>query len=100
MIRIKRYLAFFILFILVAAALNISNEAINQLTGANRQAIIGADYKQDNICFYIMGQSYVYERDELSEIGHTFERSSRQLMESIMQYSSGYVKIFHAVFLQ
>ncbi len=100
MIRLGRYLALFILFILVVAALNISNGAINQLTGENRQAIIGADYKQDNICFYIMGQGYVYERDELSGIVRTAERSSRQLVESIMQYSIRYVKIFQAVFLQ
>lgn len=100
MIRLRHYIILCILCMLVVTALNISNGAINQLTGENRQAIIGVDYGQDNICFYMMGQSYDFDRDELYRVVQEARGSSHQLADSIMQYFIRYVKIFQVVFLR
>ncbi|HNX29202.1 MAG TPA: hypothetical protein PKN87_07280 [Syntrophomonadaceae bacterium] len=100
MINLGRYLIVFLLLILVGTALNIGNGAINQLTGQNRQAVIGADYEQDSVFIYIMGESYAYDRDRLYERIDFIESKTRQSADNIIQYFIRYINIFQAVFLQ
>ena len=98
MIKGRQYAIVFALLIMMVTALNMSNGAINQLTGENRPAIIGADYQQSNICFYLLGKSYVYEGDKLQELRTQADKQSRRLTEYITHYFSRYMEIFRAVF--
>ncbi len=100
MIKWMRLAVLSLLFILIAMALNISNGAINQMTGENRQAIIGIDYKHSDMCFHFMGKSYVYDQDRLQEALDQIEKRNRQMAEYMTQYFTRYMRIFRAVFVQ
>ena len=97
MIKGRQYAIVFVLFIIIATALNISNGAINQLTGENRPAIIGADCQQSNICFYLLGKSYVYEGDKLQELRTQADKESRRLTGHFTRYLSRYMEILSTV---
>lgn len=98
MIKGRQYAIVFALLIMMVTALNISNGAINQLTGENRPAIIGADYQQSNICFYLLGKSYIYEGDKLQELRTQADKQSRRLTGYLTHYFNRYMEIFQAVF--
>ena len=100
MIKWGRFAVLLLLLILTATALNASNGAINQLTGENRPAIIGADCKHSNIHLHFLGKSYVYEQDKLQETLDKMGQHSRRSPEYITQYFAKYMRIFRAVFAQ
>lgn len=98
MIKGRQYAIVFALLIMMVTALNISNGAINQLTGENRPAIIGADCQQSDICFYFLGKSYVYEGDKLQELRTQADKQSRRLTGHFTRYLSRYMEILSTVF--
>ncbi len=79
---------------LMAAALNISNEGINQLTGEERKAVIAVDIDDSNIYLQMLGEEY--------QISEPAEKSSHlydQYRSSIRNYLLNIWIVFDAVVL-
>lgn len=99
MIKFGRIFLIVLLFLLVGAALNTSNGAINQLTAQNHEAVIGADYNNDVVSIYLLGQSYDYSMDKLRGAVNYIELKTYQVVEKVVQHFIKCYRIFRAVFL-
>ncbi len=88
-------MALVLIITLMAVALNISNDSINQLTGEERKAVIAVDIEDSNIYLQMLGEEY--------EFSEPVERSSQlfdDYCSSIRNYLLNIWIIFDTVFLQ
>ncbi len=80
---------------LLALALNISNESINQLTGEERKAVIAVDMDDKNIYLQVLGKEH--------HISEPVEKSSElydHYCSLIRNYLLNIWIVFDAAFLQ
>lgn len=96
--KLGRMFLVIILLFLVGTALNISNEAINQLTMQNREAVIGADYNNEEITIYLIGNSYVYLTDKFNDAADFAAYKINKMETLVVDHFIKCYKIFRAVF--
>ena len=80
---------------LVILGLNISNEAINQLTVSQRPPIIDLQASSSQLVFHIAGQQYDLDADKLGQAGPVMA----SLFDRVVEYLHKIWRIFQVVFL-
>jgi len=93
--RIYQFLLIGLVLTLVILGLNISNEAINQLTVSQRPPIIDVQSSSSQLVFHLVGQQYDLDADKLSQ-AYTVMAS---WFERVVEYLHKIWRIFQVVFL-
>jgi hypothetical protein len=84
---------------LVICGLNISNEAMNQLTASQRPPVIDLQASSAQLEFHIAGQQYLVDRDKFDQIATTVETTVETTFRKIINYLYKIWAIFRVVFL-
>ncbi len=62
-----RFVMIALVIFLVISGLNISNQAINSLTGENRKPILNYEVVGQDLSLYILGNTYVFSGEKLGQ---------------------------------
>lgn len=84
---------------LVICGLNISNEAINQLTASQRPPVIDMQASSSQWEFNIAGQQYLVDTDKFDQLSKTVETTVETAFEKVINYLYKIWAIFRVVFL-
>lgn len=74
---------FILIITLIAAALNISNDSINQLTGEERLAVIAINLDDRNINLQLLGEEYQFSQP-VEKSSQLFEHCSSSIRNFLL----------------
>ncbi|HQD91404.1 MAG TPA: hypothetical protein PLP71_10355 [Syntrophomonadaceae bacterium] len=84
---------------LVICGLNVSNEAINQLTANQRPPVIHMQADESQWEVYIAGQQYLVNTDKLAQVNEQVETTVKNACKKVIDYLYKIWAIFRVVFL-
>lgn len=93
--RLGQVLLIGLIVTLTICGLNVSNEAINQLTASQRPPVIGLQVESSQLEFHIAGEQYAVEGDKLDRAESVIQTA----WEKTINYLHRIWTIFKVVFL-